>query len=473
MSSSVPAVRVPRWLWLGALASATGGLLSLLVSPSALINDPNSWLLWAGELPSGTISLAGQGNVSWKPLPVLLSVPFTAISAQTGIWVWLWISRSCVIATSLLLYRLASRRGGPFGGVVAALLPLLILTWDQAMVGGASEPLLMVLIFGAVEAGLADRRRLALALGLAAGLIRPEVTPLLAIWGVWMLREEGRSAIPPLAIGVAVLAVGWFALPWLLMGDALQAARTTTEFPRATPGVGDMFRIALGWTTTFWWTLAPLAIGVWVAVREHDRLLTCLIAGSAIWTLTLLVLGAGGVAGMPRYTVPPMVALCAVTGAGAGALVLWARPAAAQVVVGLVIAGALGWSLGDHFERIGAFFDLGHEQLLAVDRAEAAVIAAGGVERFRNCQPLQTNAYLGYPGALGPRLGLDVRGKLRPASAPTVLVVGDLSGLSRNAAGAPPAGIEGETGRRLLARRGAWSVYEVSAGARGCIGASR
>ncbi|MCX6390763.1 MAG: hypothetical protein NT122_09090 [Solirubrobacterales bacterium] len=156
-------------------------------------------MLKSPALPSGTIDLTGQDNVSWKPLPVLLTVPASAISQQIGIHFWLWVSRSCVLGTSVLLYRLASRRGGPVGGIVAALLPLLIQNWDQSMVGGASEPLLMVLILSAVEAALSNRRWLALWLAVLAGLVRPEVTPLLVIYGVWLLRRDRSRALVPLA----------------------------------------------------------------------------------------------------------------------------------------------------------------------------------------------------------------------------------------------------------------------------------
>lgn len=470
---SVPVVKVSRWVWIAVLACAIGGFVSLLIAPSALINDPNWWVVWAGDLPSGTIDLTGQGNVSWKPLPVLLTVPASAISQQIGIHFWLWVSRSCVLGTSVLLYRLASRRGGPVGGIVAALLPLLIQNWDQSMVGGASEPLLMVLILSAVEAALSNRRWLALWLGVLAGLVRPEVSPLLVIYGVWLLRRDRSRALVPLAAGVLVLAIGWFALPALLMGNGLQAAETTTVYPGPIPWIGELFRMAIGWTDTFWWTLVPLAAGLFVAVRERDRLLLWLIAGAGIWTLTLVAFSAGGVSGMPRYTVPPMIVLCVVAGAGAGAIYLACRPLALRVAVVVALIAALGLSINANADRIGLFFDLGHYQLLAVDEAAGVVRAAGGASRFKDCQPLGTNASLGYPGPLGPRLGLNVRSQLKPAKAPTILIVGAMPvGVRANAVGKPPGYPEGEVSRKLIARRGLWSVYYV-AGKRDCRGFTR
>ena len=470
---SVPVVKVSRWVWIAVLACAIGGFVSLLIAPSALINDPNWWVVWAGDLPSGTIDLTGQGNVSWKPLPVLLTVPASAISQQIGIHFWLWVSRSCVLGTSVLLYRLASRRGGPVGGIVAALLPLLIQNWDQSMVGGASEPLLMVLILSAVEAALSNRRWLALWLGVLAGLVRPEVSPLLVIYGVWLLRRDRSRALVPLAAGVLVLAIGWFALPALLMGNGLQAAETTTVYPGPIPWIGELFRMAIGWTDTFWWTLVPLAAGLFVAVRERDRLLLWLIAGAGIWTLTLVAFSAGGVSGMPRYTVPPMIVLCVVAGAGAGAIYLACRPLALRVAVVVALIAALGLSINANADRIGLFFDLGHYQLLAVDEAAGVVRAAGGASRFKDCQPLGTNASLGYPGPLGPRLGLNVRSHLKPAKAPTILIVGAMPvGVRANAVGKPPGYPQGEVSRKLIARRGLWSVYYV-AGKRDCRGFTR
>ena len=461
-------MRIPRWVWLSALVCGALSLVSLVVLPSALVNDPNWWLVWARELPSGTISLVGQGNVSWKPLPVLVSAPFTAVSDAIGIHFWLWLSRACALGTMVLLYRLAARRGGMVGGLVAAALPFLILNWDQSLVGGASEPVLMVLILGAVEAGLAGRRHLALWLGVFAGIIRPEVSPLLGIYGVWLLRREGKRALIGLGAGVLVLAIGWFVLPGVLMGDPLQAATTTTVFPGPKHWIGGLFWIAIGWPQTFWWTLIPLAAGVFVAVRERDSLLLWLLGGAAIWTLTLVLLGAGGVAGMPRYTVPPMIVLCVVAGAGAGAIVMACRPTALKVCVAGVLFIALGWSCGLHARQIKLFFNLGRETQLAVDGAAAAVKAAGGKARLAGCEPLATHVHLGYPGPLGPRLGMNVRGRLKPASAPTVMIVGKFGGLRLDAAGKPPKPA-GETGRRVLATVGDWSVVYV-AGKTNCGG---
>ncbi|MCX6390762.1 MAG: hypothetical protein NT122_09085 [Solirubrobacterales bacterium] len=233
------------------------------------------------------------------------------------------------------------------------------------------------------------------------------------IYGVWLLRRDRSRALVPLAAGVLVLAIGWFALPALLMGNGLQAAETTTVYPGPIPWIGELFRMAIGWTDTFWWTLVPLAAGVFVAVRERDRLLLWLIAGAGIWTLTLVAFSAGGVSGMPRYTVPPMIVLCVVAGAGAGAIYLASRPLALRVAVVVAFIAALGLSINANADRIGLFFDLGHYQLLAVDEAAGVVRAAGGASRFKDCQPLGTNASLGYPGPLGPRLGLNVRSQLR------------------------------------------------------------
>jgi len=272
---------------------------------------------------------------------------------------------------------------------------------------------------------------------------------------------------------VLVLAIGWFALPALLMGNGLQAAETTTVYPGPIPWIGELFRMAIGWTDTFWWTLVPLAAGVFVAVRERDRLLLWLIAGAGIWTLSLVAFSAGGVSGMPRYTVPPMIALCVVAGAGAGAIYLACRPLALRVAVVVALIAALGLSINANADRIGLFFDLGHYQLLAVDEAAGVVRAAGGASRFKDCQPLGTNASLGYPGPLGPRLGLNVRSQLKPAKAPTILIVGAMPvGVRANAVGKPPGYPEGEVSRKLIARRGLWSVYYV-AGKRDCRGFTR
>ena len=81
-----------RDFYLGLLvASLAIGALSLLI-PSTPSYDPWSWLLWGREIIHGQLTIT-TGGTSWKPLPMIFTVPF-ALFGKAAPDLWLAVARA-------------------------------------------------------------------------------------------------------------------------------------------------------------------------------------------------------------------------------------------------------------------------------------------------------------------------------------------------------------------------------------------
>lgn len=311
-----------RPLRLGAGAILALAALSLLL-PFQPVYDPWGWLVWGRELAQ--LDLATAEGMSWKPLPVLIDAPLSLLgdAAPQG---WLLAARSGWLAAPLLAGWLAARLAGEDAGrwrFVAAAVAAgsVALTADaftppaRQFSGGLSEPLLVALVLAAVAAALERRPRLALWLGFAAALLRPECWPFLAAWVLWEGRREAR--LRPHAVAVAVLVpLAWFVPDLLGAGDPLAGSRTArggpVELLDALPVLGRAL-------------VAPLA-AAWVGValfllgrdrgREAERVLTVLLLGSLAWIALVAAMAVGGYAGLPRFLAPATAAIAVVGGVG-------------------------------------------------------------------------------------------------------------------------------------------------------------
>jgi hypothetical protein len=304
----------PRWVLAAALALAVASL----ALPFWPVYDPWAWLVWGRELLGGGFETAA--GPSWKPLPVLIDAPLSLLG-DTAPKAWLLVARSGWFAAALLAGLLAARLSGEGTGrwrwVAAAVAAgSVALTGDaftpplRQFTGGLSEPLLVALVLGAVWAALDERPGLALGLGTAAALLRPECWPFLALYAYISARE--RPSLRPAAVAVAVLVpLAWFVPDIVGAGTPLegsQTARGTDIEPL------DFFAV-------LWRTLAApfaaawlgLALLLWRERAELDRPLAILGAGAAAWVLLVAVMAVGGFAGLPRF-LAPATALVAVLG---------------------------------------------------------------------------------------------------------------------------------------------------------------
>jgi hypothetical protein len=305
----------PRWAVLAALVLAAASL----ALPYWPVYDPWAWLVWGRELLGGSLETAA--GPSWKPLPVLIDAPLSLLG-DAAPKAWLLVARAGWISAALLAGLLAARLSGEGTGrwrwVAAAIAAgSVALTGDaftpplRQFTGGLSEPLLVALVLGAIWAALDERPGLALGLGAAAALLRPECWPFLALFAFYAAKERPR--LRPAAVLVAVLVpLAWFVPDVVGAGNPLEGGETArgTDFEPL-----DFFAV-------LWRTLAAplaaawlgLALLLWHERDDLDRPLTVLLAGAGAWTLLVAVMAIGGFAGLPRF-LAPATALVAVLGA--------------------------------------------------------------------------------------------------------------------------------------------------------------
>jgi hypothetical protein len=358
--------------WILALA-----VLSLLV-PAAPGYDAWAWLTWGREL--GTFSLETAGGPAWKPLPVAV----TTLLAPFGSWapeLWLIVARSGAIAALAMAFVVARRLGGTAAGAVAVAGVALTAGFVRHAAVGDTEPVLIALALGAFERALAGRHRQALLLGGLAALVRPEVWPFLAAYGVarWRAAEERR-----VVVALTVLIPAAWVLPELLSSGELFRSAERARIPNpGQPATADFpFLATLGAAGGA--LFLPAALG---AVGARGRSALPAIGGAA-WIVLVALMSEGGFSGEPRYLLPG-AALIAVSGA-----VGLARLASAplpRVAFALAIA-AVGVA------RVGDIADLGprlaYQDALAAD-LDRAIAAAGGRDAILACGRPAVGRYRG------------------------------------------------------------------------------
>ncbi|MGX6447140.1 hypothetical protein ACVU7I_03570 [Patulibacter sp. S7RM1-6] len=393
-------------------------LLSMIL-PSTATYDPWAWIVWGREVVHGDLNTID--GPSWKPLPVVV----TALAAPLGSIapdVWIVVARAGALAAGVTAFLLARRLAGTVAGVLAAA-PLLLAPWFfwHAWLAN-SEGLLVATVLGAIAAELDGRRRLALALGIAAGLLRPEAWPFLGLYALfllWRATPRGRVGI------VAALAI--LPLAWLLpekwgSGDYWRAATRAQN-----PDPGAVSLTARPWLTllrnftemiplTAWVVLvatALLALVVLLRARRDGRAprrteepgaaslsadaradrgpdpLVAVVAVAVLgiaWFLLVLVMTERGFSGNERYLIQP-VALVVVAIASAAGLVLRALPRTVTAVAVAAFAVLVGVTAASELPK--QVRRVTYEAHL-VDELPRAVAAAGGAARLRACAPVRT-----------------------------------------------------------------------------------
>lgn len=310
------------------------GVASLAVA-HGLGYDAWSWMVWARELLHGTLSSAG--GPSLKPLPVLVAAPLTALGAVAPL-AWLALQRACALLALLLAWRIAARIAGPVAGWTTTLVLAVSPDLGATALYGSAEPLLLLLVLGAVERHLHDRDRHAFVLLGVAGLIRPElwlIVPVLAIaWSRSARRLDGvviaSMALPP---------VIWLAVTWLGSGSPF------TQFHGAPGGHYDDGLAALGGATTAIALPALLIAGIAVlnATRRRQRDVMLLAAVAIGWVLIVATMTQFGYPGTRRYFAAPAGLFALLGGVGVATLTSrlarpWTRVAPAALALAVLIS---------------------------------------------------------------------------------------------------------------------------------------
>jgi hypothetical protein len=255
-----------------------------LLLPFEPVFDAWAWLVWGRE----GLGLDTGGGPSWKPLPVLIIFPLAlAGDAAPDLWLlvvrtgWLlclplaWLLAGRVLGRLVELGIAPPRRWAAVAAGILAVVAILLLRdpqtpWFRQASGGLAEPLMLALVLAAAECHLRGRRRVVLALLLAAGLIRPETWALAVPYAVWLGRSEPRFRALAFA-GCAALPIFWF------VPDLLSSGSLATGVDRAAAPDGGLGRLpgamadalllapvglllAAGWATVESWRAGDRAI---------------------------------------------------------------------------------------------------------------------------------------------------------------------------------------------------------------------
>lgn len=304
-----------------------------LALPFWPVYDPWAWLIWGRELAHGGLETAA--GPSWKPLPVLVCAPLSLLG-DAAPKAWLFVARTGWICAPLLAGLLAARLAGEdtgrwrwAGAALAA--GSVALTADsftpplRQFTGGLSEPLLVALVLGAIWAALDERRGLALGLGTAAALLRPEAWPFLALWAYYASRKRPRLRAAAIAVAILV-PLAWFVPDIVGAGNPLEGGETARAgglepldafevlgralaAPLAATWIGLALLFRQGALVNPWSTKAPAA--------APDRTLAILLlAGAAAWILLVAAMAVAGFAGLPRFLAPATAVIAVLGGVG-------------------------------------------------------------------------------------------------------------------------------------------------------------
>jgi len=410
---------VPLVVVLGAVGLA---LLSLLL-PSEPTYDLWAWIVWSREVAEG--SLSTTNGPSWKPLPVVLTTPFALLGDDLAPAAWLVIARAGGLVAVAMTYRLGARLAGPWAGALAGVALAFADEYVRNFARGNSEGLLVALILLAVERHLDGARRTAFGLALGAALLRPEIWPLLGLYGLYLLiRVPGSRLL--VVLGFVALAGLWLGPEYLGSGNALRASDRARQPNPGAAAFADLpffevFRRSSGVLMVP--VLLGAAVGLVTAARARQRLPLVFGGVALLLMVTVAAMTQAGYAGNLRYVALPAALLCAVAGAG------WVRVArrspALAVVVGLASVPFVVETFGDWSEDLR----LTRDEAALYGELESAVAVAGGADRVRACGRIYTGRFDTI--ALAWRLHVPIRRVEIFPSAPGTLIASKRFSLTR------------------------------------------
>jgi len=440
-------------LWAVIACVLVAGLSVAFLLPSSPSYDPWAWIVWGREIDHGVLH-TGLGP-SWKPGPVLV----TAIFGFAGGLVsnlWLLVARAAGLLALFAAYRLGERLAGRWAGAVAAAALLLTEGWLGLLARGASEPALVGLVLASVLCHVDGRRRAAFGLGVAAGLIRPEVWPFLGLYALWLWFREPKRFRWALVGGLALIPLLWLGPPWIGSGDPLNAS---THAARYNGNLGndpalEALRRGVGLAV-----LPVLLLGLAAvarAVRVRDRVTLGIAGGALAWLALVVVMSAAAYPGLPRFMLPAAALWCVLAGAGAVHLVRLGRGPVAVALALALVAIAVPFSV-DRAERFGGQARSARQAHDIFGQLTLAVSRAGGRRKVLRCSPRRVGVNHALQTALAWKLDAPLR-QVRP-----VMRGSGWAFSARRHVGAGPRFTFVPTKVVPLASAGPWRVEVVSA----------
>ena len=288
--------------------------LSLLI-PSTPSYDPWSWLVWGKQIIHGGLDVTG--GPSWKPLPMVFTVPF-ALFGRAQPDLWLIVARAGAVVTVVMAFKLAWRltRGlvaNPVGdpGTVARKLaiaaPLLAgLIAAGSIINspgfisnnalGYSEGLATAFMLMAVESFIDGHRHRAFVFGFVTALDRPELWVFWVPYGLWLAWRDRSARLLVGGLFVLTLAL-WF-------GPAGFSGVTRANNPRANSAAFTSCPVCTVVRKEAWPTLlnrvkipgiiAFLTAAVLLFRTRREWWGKWPLTGAAKWRVWLLIIGGFG-----------------------------------------------------------------------------------------------------------------------------------------------------------------------------------
>lgn len=311
--------------------------------------------------------------------------------------VWLALARAgTLITVALAAVAAAGLVGGRARFTAAAAAGLAVLALEGFAGNGAlgnSEGLLAALALGALLCDRRDHRGVAFGLGLAAGLIRPEVWQLLAVYALVLWRSGHRR---PLA-GLALLPLLWLGPELWGSGELGRSAQRARVPNPGAPALAEVPALEVLDRFVEGLPLAAVVGGVGalvVALVRRDRQLAVLAAAIAAWVGMVAAMSHAGYSGEERYLLVAGVGVAVLAGVGAGEAHRWAAERLPARIASLAAAAGLAAIALTALPAAAA--DLGlrvaHDAALRRD-LRAAVLRAGGPARLRRCGPAFAGRY--------------------------------------------------------------------------------
>lgn len=364
--------------------------LTLLISDQPAY-DPTAWLIWGRELSEGTLSM--EGGPSWKPLPVVFTFGFAFAGDDAAPLLWLLAARASGFLAVALCFKVAARIGGRAAGWLAAGGLVLATDFLFNVLRGDSEGLLIALALGAIDLHLGGRRRAALAVGIVAGLIRPEVWIPLAGYGVWLVARDRRPATVGLAFGGAAgLLAAWFVPDYLATGDWLRGANRAQNPVAGSPGQ-SAFPFGLTFAYASIMLAWPFYAGAVWAVRKRPGPVRGIAAAATALMVTVGLLAELGFTGNIRYVALPAALVAVLGGVGLPGVAAAARERFGPRVFAVTsLAAAFAVCVCVGIVGYGGV-RLTREEYVFGSRLDAVIAAAGGEEAIRACGQISTTRF--------------------------------------------------------------------------------
>jgi hypothetical protein len=429
--------------WLVAIGVIVLSAIIVRVTNTRPGYDPYGWLIWGYQTLHLHLDLGGAP--SWKPLPLLFTVPY-ALFGHFSLWMWMVTAEAAAFAGSIFAGRIAyrvvnpTRGGGPgpyrYAAIAAAIFAGVGMYGIQDNINGAlnsymhyvfsvqSDPMIVTMVLAAIDFHINGHRRWVMVMLLLGGLGRPEVWPVLGLYGLWcwIKRPDMRLF---LAVCAFLLVFLWFGVPTITNGRPLVAGDLAQGSPRELHqnkiiGTIDRFKTLNLWPVWVF-TLAAVAwagyrlraTGLrWAALRagrvdegadpaelqdRHNYLLVLgLAVGIVIWLIVEMAFALHGWPAVPRYIFPPAV-VAIVLAAIAFGWVLREIPGRLRVPrwSGIVVAGLLVLALvpGAISRTRNEHKDLRHERLRTTEigRLATTVDRLGGRDAVLRCGKPVTN----------------------------------------------------------------------------------